>query len=336
MLQFFAILFFIVSSFLSPLINAEEPVSLTFNIISHSLQNGAGKEVDVLILKGELEKLGHQVNLFDYYKVDAVNPADINIFLAQFKSTWFSKARQNWFIPNAECCDATLEELQKFDLILCKTEECLKIFTPLNKNCYYLGFTSIDRYQPSTSKKFSKLLHVAGKSRMKGTGQILKAWRDEPGLPNLIMTKHSYIPPITKVPRNVKLVVKRVPSPTLLKWQNECGIHLCPSKTEGFGHYIMEAMSTGAVIVTTDAPPMNEFIKDKRCLVNYSSTGKKKFATIYNVDSYALAKTVRALQQLSNEELQTIGQFNRQEYLRRSVEFKHNLENLINRTVQTF
>lgn len=334
MLKILAALFFCFFSLFHIPLNARQPISLTVNIISHSLQNGAGKEVDVSILKGELEKFGHRVNLFDYFEVKSIAPADINIFLAQFKSNWFPEARLNWFIPNAECCVATLNELQQFDLILCKTKASLEIYRKLCEHTYYLGFTSIDRHQPSVVKDFSMHLHVAGKSRMKGTDEVLKAWKSHPGLPNLIVIKHKHeITEKIYIPKNVKLITKRIPNRSLLTLQNQCGVHLCPSKTEGFGHYLMEAMSAEAVILTTDAPPMNEFIKDRRCLVKYSKTGKKKYATTYTVDDQDLARKVKALRQLSYDELQRIGQHNREEYLRRAEEFKQDFETLLNKTV---
>lgn len=317
-------------------VHTQEHSPLTFNIISHSLQNGAGKEIDVAILRGELERLGHHVNLFDYYQVDSITSADVNIFLAQFKTEWFSKARLNWFVPNAECCDGNIKELQEFDLILCKTDESLRIFKQISNRVYYLGFTSIDRYNPSIAKDFSKHLHVAGKSRMKGTEEILNAWRDYPGLPHLTLIKHKNTQKVKHPTRNVELITKRISSSALLNLQNQCGIHLCPSKTEGFGHYIMEAMSVGAVVITTNGPPMNDFITDARCLVKCSRTGRKKYATTYIISSQSLAHTVKALQQLSNEELREIGQRNREEYLRRAAEFKQNFELLIHQTAKDF
>jgi glycosyltransferase involved in cell wall biosynthesis len=128
-------------------------------------------------------------------------------------------------------------------------------------------------------------------------------------------------------------VNKRISNRSLLNLQNQCGVHLCPSKTEGFGHYIMEAMSAEAVVITTDAPPMNEFIKDPRCLVKYKSSGQWKYATTYVINEKELAYKVKALQQLSHEELQAIGRQNREEYLRRKAEFAQNFERLINRAV---
>jgi glycosyltransferase involved in cell wall biosynthesis len=328
--KFFFFFVFIIGS-----IYAHEPDFLVVNIISHSLTNGAGKQVDVAILKKELEQLGHHVNLFDYYKVANITSADINIFLAQFKMEWFSKAKLNWLIPNAEYCNATLSELQAFDLILCKTKECLRIFKSMCDNVYYLGFTSRDCYEPRVAKDFSKHLHLAGKSRMKGTAQVLQAWRKHPELPLLTLIKHRETPHFFPF-KNLRLIKKRISNRSLIKLQNQCGVHVCPSKTEGFGHYIMEAMSTGAVVITTDAPPMNEFIWNTSCLVKYNHTGERKYATTYIIGHEELAQTVKELQDLSFEELKKMGEQNRAEFLRRTKEFKHNFKKLMERTMTQF
>jgi hypothetical protein len=330
MLKGLVTLLLVVLSLVSFPLHAKEKSSLKVNIISRNLNNEAGKEVDVAILKEELEKLGHRVRLFDFLKSQHVTSADINIFLAQFQSDLFPKAKLNWLLANPDFCSGSKKEIEAFDLILCKTEEAFKIFQSITENVYYLGFMSLDCYQPSVSKDFSQHIHVAGKSKMKGSKELHKVWKKNSDFPQLIFIQRDSD---LKSTSNMTLITKRVPRDSLLEMQNRCGIHVCPSQTEGFGHYIMEAMSAGSVVITTDAPPMNEFIKDKRCLVGYATTDHQYYATTYQVDEKELAQTVKALQQLSYDELQKIGQHNREEYLRRRTEFKHNFESLMQKTV---
>ncbi len=316
-------------SFTPLLLNARTSLPLTINIISNVLYNGAGKEADTLILKNAFEKSGHCVNLCSFDQEDQIPSAHINVFLAHCKFDLFSKAALNWLIPNPETCRINIGDLQKFDLVICKTEECLRIFTPLCKEVYFLGFTSFDKYQPTITKDFSKYIHVAGKSPWKGTEEILNVWTNHFGMPNLILitSKNQGQGIIDK--KSIEIIHKHLPDDLLLSLQNECGVHLCPSKTEGFGHYLMEAMSAQAVVITTDAPPMNEFIKDKRCLVKYCHTHKQHYGTMYKVDEQSLAETVSLLKQLPVEELHHIAKINREEYLRRKNAFKHNFENLM-------
>jgi hypothetical protein len=44
------------------------------------------------------------------------------------------------------------------------------------------------------------------------------------------------------------------------RFQSEHPIHICASEREGFGHYLNEARAAGALIITTDHPPMNELV----------------------------------------------------------------------------
>ncbi len=172
----------------------------------------------------------------------------------------------NWFIPNPEWYVQPRALLNKVDLVLCRTREVEKIFQELDKNTYYLGFTTPDHANSEIVKSYECFLHVSGKSRQKGSGPIIETWAKNPSFPDLIIVKTS------------KLLFQELPNLVWYHWmetealrhlQNSFGIHLCLSETEGFGHYLMEAMSMGAVVITTDAPPMNEFIKDPRCLAPY-------------------------------------------------------------------
>lgn len=312
-----------------------QDVSLDINLISRNSFNGRGKENDFIILKEELEKLGHRVRVYDLEDTAHPSDADINIFLAHFKLSHFSKAKLNWFIPNAETCTTKVEQIANFDLVLCKTKESIGIFKPISKKIIYLGFTSIDRYDRAIPKNYLECFHLVGGSAVKGFHEVVQSWNYRKDLPHLTIIKHNNIyKDQLKLPKQVTFIDHWIPFDEFISLQNGCGIHLCPSSTEGFGHSIMEGMSAKAVIITTNAPPMNEFIKDKRCLVKYSKKGRRQFATTYKVDYKALANAVMEIQLLSHEELERIGQENRLEYLKRDATFKRKLKKLMNRTLE--
>ena len=317
----FLFLFFI---FFIDAADAQEK-SLRVNIFTRN--NGVGLERDAKILKAALLSFGVDARI---YPVDQVSQkihwANINIFFEIPASRFFSKAKRNWYVPNPEWCGYPMDTIKRIDLILCRTHEVERIFNKLGMPTYYLGFTSLDRYDPLIQKNPRQLLHLAGKSVQKGTERVLQLWKERPDYPilNIIRLK-DHVPNL----HNISAHRSYVPEQELISLQNESGIHLCPSETEGFGHYLMEAMSAKAVVLTTNAPPMNEFISDPRCLVEYSSTAKQWLATNYYVDINDLDAKIVAAMDLTDEELLEIGENNRQEYLRRTQEFMSNLEKLV-------
>ena len=106
---------------------------------------------------------------------------------------------------------------------------------------------------------------------------------------------------------------------------NACIIHLCPSMYEGFGHYINEARSTGAVILTTDRPPMNEFITDKRFLVEGQRARVHNLVPLFKVNTIDLSNKIQAVFNMDFEELEQIGIENRKKYLQLDTFFKDKL-----------
>lgn len=301
-----------------------QPEQLKINIIAQS--NGKGLETDQKILKEALEQLGHLVVLVNFKDL-ARKQADINIFFQALVPEKLKWARLNWFIPNPEWYDRDIKLLEKIDLILCRTKEVERIFRDLNKQTYYLGFTSPDCYQQEIQKNFSHLFHLAGGSHFKGTAAIQNIWLSHVSFP--LLTVINFSNNFNSQQSNLEWVHCRLPQTELRQLQNECGIHLCPSETEGFGHYIIEAMSTGAVVVTTDAPPMNEFIKDKRCLVPYHRSDSIYLATKYYVDPIELENKIKYLIDLPDDELLSIGLKNRSIYLEQKQEFYEKLEELL-------
>ena len=61
---------------------------------------------------------------------------------------------------------------------------------------------------------------------------------------------------------NVTILTEKLKQKDLQHYMATCGVHVCPSACEGFGHIINEARSLSAVIVTTAAQPMNELVTD--------------------------------------------------------------------------
>lgn len=290
--------------------------------------NGRGLEVDQSILKEAITDLGHSVNCYNYFHNPLeVSPADINIFFQVLAADKFPCAPLNWFIPNPEWYVQSLEELKNVDLILCRTREVERIFTDLKIKTYYLGFTSSDCFSGLISKDYKLFTHIAGSSTQKGTDSILSIWKENPQFPLLTILKQDGIGFIT---HNIHKHGLKVPLNELQIIRNRCGVHLCPSETEGFGHYIMEAMSTCAVVVTTDAPPMNEFILDKRCLVPYHASSPQRLAMNYYVDPVQLENTIKSLNKLSTKERRLIGIANRTMYMKKTAEFNERLMNLLN------
>jgi glycosyltransferase involved in cell wall biosynthesis len=325
--RFFSLIIFSALFIYGTNVMASTPPSI--NLIS---ADRSGLAKDRKILQKALEDLGCHVNWYNNDNPIHATQADINIFCEKLIPECFEKAEFNWFIPNPEWIWHGLELLNSVDLILCRTYEVERIFKDRKKKTFYLGFTSPDHRNKKIQKDYKSFLHLAGTSWQKGTLPILKAWNNHPEFPRL--TAIRFADPQFPPPKNVTYITDWLPEDQLHLLQNTCGIHICLSETEGFGHSLMESMSVGAVVITTCAPPMYEFIEDKRCLVPFHTWGTQHLATTYFVRTKEVEKKIQALLKLPESELQAIGKKNREKYLQYRRHFHANLANLIKNWTQ--
>ena len=261
--------------------------------------NAAGLHADIRILKDLFLHQGWKVDFSDYKSLKRFTfwsnrKYDVNIFLQWANPTWMKLARKNVLIPNPEWFkDKWLKVIPEFDAIFCKTRVATTLFKKRNPRTVFTSFTSMDRHLPHIVKKDGQWLHLAGKSKLKGTDVIVKTWLSNPDFPHLTIIRRN-ADPIEEQAHHLTYISDFIHQEHLQKLMNQCPVHLCTSATEGFGHTLGEALSCGAMVITTNAPPMNELVNDHRgVLVQPAGSRPMRLATAYDIDRQGLEKAVR-------------------------------------------
>jgi len=196
---------------------------------------------------------------------------DVNFFLESIFPEYLPTARANCLLANQEWFrDSNLPYLSRLDFLLCKTPSGVRCFQDLPVACRMVGFTSPDKGIPGFERRDPlRCLHLSGQSAVKGTEAVVEAWSRHPEWPELTVVRRARrydggaAPPLPELP-NVRYETDYIPQERLRELQNACEIHVIPSQAEGYGHVIGEAMSCGAIVITTDAPPMNELVEPDR------------------------------------------------------------------------
>lgn len=233
----------------------------------------------------------------------------LNVFLEEVFAEWSPHARANVLIPNQEWCrPATFRQLSALDAVFCKTRHAEEVFSRyLPGKVRFVGFASSDRHDPSVPKDFSRFFHVAGQSKQKGTDTLLRVWARRPDWPTLtVVSQHEELG-LGIHAANIRRL-NYVEEAELRQMQNCCGVHLCPSEAEGFGHSIVEAMGCASLVLTTDAPPMNELVTaDRGRLVPFAGCKPQMLGINYYVDELTLEAAIDEILRLPSEEKARIG-----------------------------
>jgi glycosyltransferase involved in cell wall biosynthesis len=257
--------------------------------------------------------------------------ARVNIFSEQIMPGWLPLADRNVLVVNQEWCrDETLAQLKKIDLVICKTSYADGIFRGLGYKTALTGFSSLDRFDGSIAKNHNQFLHVAGRSRQKGTKTLLDVWCRHPEWPQLtvVTTSLDLIP--ENLGSNITVLSGVVDDEVLFRLQNSAGIHICTSEAEGYGHYIGEAMSCGAIVMATDAPPMNELVAPGRgFLVGYHRTAPQSLGTNFYVCPEALERRVQEVLQLDAAQRVELGNAARTWFLSNRQSFEDRIRSVV-------
>lgn len=256
---------------------------------------------------------------------------DLNIMLEHVRPAFLGLARRNVLIPNQEWfSERDRRWLPRIDAILTKSQVATQVFRSEGRPVHYIGFRSIDCFD-AASPRAPEFLHLAGASRMKGTERLLAVWRKHPEWPLLrVLQAPETVPADAPTAGHPNIdhrigYVKDIAE--IRRLQNTHAFHLCLSEAEGWGHYIVEAMSCAAVVITCDGAPMNELVRpDRGLLVRAHEAGPLNAAIRYHFDEAALEAAVERAMAMDPAERQAMGQCARDWFLANQREFAPRLD----------
>lgn len=263
--------------------------------------------------------------LFDFRRMQ------VGIFLEDVRPFWLQFFARKILVPNPEWIrPGTVQHLQSMDAVWCKTTHALSAFQSRALNICWLGFTSRDCFMPEVAKDYRSFLHLQGRSMHKGTLELLTVWSRHPEWPALTVVSRDRNLTQYAAP-NIALVFDYISDERLFTLMNASGVHVCVSTVEGFGHSINEAMSCASVVLTTDAPPMNELVTDQSgFLVASCDDHELGFSMVKKIDILDLEKQIQKAIDLPLKECERLGVAARESYLSRDRSFRERALSLIN------
>lgn len=304
------------------------------NIAIVTNMNGIGLERDFEILRDILVEHEHAVTAVQF---DVINEAeldgpmyDLAIFLEVAPLNLMCIAPVKWIFANPEWCkpDRVKAIDAHFDKIFAKTREAERQLRRLFGNrVFYTGFMARDRLIATLNRRW-EFLHVGGNSAFRGTQAVIDAWRwqfrgeEIDAHLTVVGTAKREVAGIEDDPRIEFL--ERIDDFELQVLQNINLFFLHPAGTEGFGHALHEALSCGAIVLTTDAPPMNEV--PAKFLVPSVHSRKFGIADVHEVSAIDIHFAAKLMRELPYNEAMKLSDASRSFYEAEVSDFKANFD----------
>lgn len=304
---------------------------------------------------------------------------DINLFLERIHPknyTTMFPSSLNLLMPNQELF-ISFQELENIHYVLCKSKIALSYFKHIKKEknynyiCFYTKFTTKipkELKNRTIDKNKNLFVHLAGKSAMKNTEFLIHCWIKNDGFididPNIELHITCYRSCFKKMIERLKeyhnfnfqlksqndvIIYKNMhlhnsPAPKELyeKLLTTASVAVCISLQEGFGHYINEARYFETFIISLDAPPMNELVKDNKNGVLIHKLDKSHKEWIGQFTSYKLYKVYPDIDELkekliycikNKDDLHELGKNGRDMYFKDKKYFIKKMNKIINKNI---
>lgn len=253
---------------------------------------------------------------------------DISIMFEHLWPEHFHLARTNVALPNPEWFDKRdLRHLGRIDHVWVKTHHAKQIYDGLGCATSLVGFDSDDAWQNGLPKQQS-FFHLAGGSQIKGTDRLIALWGHHPEWPLLVVLQHQSRARAAPSAANIQLRAEHLSQShaadalELRRLQNTHRFHICTSEIDAWGHYAIEALSVGAVVFATNAPPMNELIDASRgLLVDAHVAADMGLTKTWHFDEGAMERMVTNALSMGDAECSALGHRARDWFLKNKAGF---------------
>lgn len=266
--------------------------------------------------------------------------AEVNFFVEVINPSLFAYAGRNIWIPNPEWTYHTWEPYANMvDEVWVKTHEAEALFLRWTPNVKYISWTSIDKKYPELgSKNPNKGIVPIGKNVWRNPKPILQAYSRIlaqhpevfPSLPHLTLVHVPSHVPIGNIPEGImsKITVRSevVPDEEYTALLHECGLVVCTSAAEGFGHAVNEALSAGCVPILSPIQPFREIVKNALWVSNAKIVPHPQcLGVLEDVDVDSLADAFIDYTRMSDDDRRGITMDSRETYEDRHEAFVKNM-----------
>ena len=313
------------------------------NIIGNH-RKGTGVSQDVQILHGLIAHvLGKetQIRHVPHYYPQCPE-AEVNFFVEVITPSLFAYAAKNIWIPNPEWTYKTWEPYAKMvDEIWVKTHEAEKLFADWGVTTRYVGWTSIDKVQPD-KKNYHKAIVPVGKNIWRNPKPIIQAYmrlaQQKPEMYRALPELHIVydpaaigLPPIPEpFQAKIKLHGEVLSEKDYDDLLQECGLCICMSAAEGFGHAVNEAMSTGSLVMLSPIDAFRELADDAIWVSNSKMTPHPQcLGTLEDIDVESLAESLEMYSTGGLSWKRQTGALSRATYEARHQAFVKRMEDLL-------
>ena len=231
--------------------------------------------VDANFFKSVLEKYDIDITIFNEYKQWNEDPNELLSLCKELGvKTYGYLVLEKFKSEQAKEYDRILASSRSFEKFMRFNR--LRNFTYVPVSLDMQEFPNTER-NPNEKFTFFHPGGFGGVHERKNTWAVIEAFELMKNVENckLVITSQKEFQSPRELHPNIEIINKELDRKELIELYYKSDCTVLPSKWETIGIPILESLASGTPVITTDVPPMNEFVKN--CENGYVCSGEMKY-----------------------------------------------------------